>query len=184
MAEDLVVDPIGRQRYVFTPAADGDALHVEGWVDPGGSVPPHVHPVQEERFRVLEGEMELTVGRDKVRAGAGESAVVPPQTRHAFACAGSATAHFTVDVTPGGDLAGFLADFAAAGRAGYLVKLGPATLPKTPKGLLAVCALLRHHRAETVLLSPPLAVQRILMDPLAGLGERRGLGPGLARHVP
>jgi hypothetical protein len=35
------------------------------WVDPGGGVPPHVHPSMEERFEVLSGELSLLDGRNE-----------------------------------------------------------------------------------------------------------------------
>ena len=178
MAEHLVEDPVGRQRYVFRDAPGGEVLRVEGWVDPGGAVPPHVHPDQEERFEVLEGEMTFTVGRSKRRAGPGEVAVVPPGTRHAFHNAGGATVHMRVDVRPPGDLQPFLEDFAALGRGGYMMRVGKSVLPKGPGGLLRVAVLLRHYRDSTLILSPPPAVQRLVLDRLATLGERRGYAPG------
>src|SRR3712207_8076391 len=60
-------------------------LLVECWVDPGGGVPPHIHPTFEEVFEVVEGEMTFTAGRAKKRVPAGESITVPSGTRHAYA---------------------------------------------------------------------------------------------------
>jgi hypothetical protein len=178
MAEQLVEDPVGRQRYVFRRPPDGDVLHFEGWVDPGGAVPPHVHPDQEERFTILEGEMTFTVGRKKQRTGPGGVAVVPPGTRHAFHNAGGETVHMRIDVRPPHDLEAFLTDVAALGRAGHTMRVGKAVLPKGPGGLLRAAVLLRHYREHTLILSPPPFVQRLVLDRLAPLGERRGYGPG------
>lgn len=178
MAEHLVGDPVGRQRYVFRPAPDGGVLHIEGWVDPGGSVPPHIHPDQEERFEILEGEMTFTLGRKKVRKGAGGVAMVPAGTRHAFHNAGDATVHMRVETRPPRDLQQFLTDFAALGRAGYMMRVGRRVLPKSLGGILRTAVLVRHYRPNTLILSPPPVVQRLLLDPLAAIGARRGYGPG------
>ena len=65
---DVVQDPLRRQRYVFVE--HGDVLEIQIEVDPGGEVPPHLHPVASERFEVLEGEVTFEVGRDKLVARA------------------------------------------------------------------------------------------------------------------
>jgi mannose-6-phosphate isomerase-like protein (cupin superfamily) len=176
MTDELVVDPVGRQRYVFRRVTEEDGTevqHAEGWVDPGGNVPPHVHPHQEERFDVLEGEMTFTVGRGKKRARAGESVVVPPGTRHAFRSTGDVPAHIRVEARPAADLEEFLRRTAELGRSGYLVKIGPFSLPKTPRGVVEAAKLLHRHRDNTVILFPPPTVQRLLMDPLARRAARR-----------
>src|SRR5919204_3502657 len=49
---------------------------------PGGQ---HIHPLQEERFEVVEGTMRFKLGRKQVVAGAGEIVVVPPGQKHDFA---------------------------------------------------------------------------------------------------
>ena len=184
MADAETYDPIARARYSFRTetGTDGTEIqHVEAWVEPGGGVPPHIHPNYEERFEVLEGEMTFTVGREKRRAGAGEVAVVPPGTRHAFANRSARTAHMRVRARPASDLREFLEDIAALGRAGYIARLGPLQLPRTPRAALQLSLLLREYRPQTLILMPPPLLQRLLMNPLARLAERRGYeGPGVA----
>ncbi len=51
-------------------------------------------------------------------------------------------------------------------------------LPRTLTGLFGSAVVARHYRDTTVLLVPPLLVQKILLDPLAGIGTRRGFEPG------
>ena len=187
MPELEIHDPIARARYGFREETEPDGTtveHVEAWVEPGGGVPPHVHPHYEEVFEVLEGEVTFTVGREKRRSGPGETAVVPPGTRHAFANRSGGPAHMRVRARPASDLRQFLEDFAALGRAGYIARLGPVQLPRTPRALLQVSLLLREYRPQTLILMPPPLVQRLLMDPLARLAERRGYrGPGVARTL-
>ena len=96
MAGEWVVDPILRQRYSFERATEedgGEVLRVDMWVDPGGGVPPHVHPRMEERFHVLAGRAQFLSGRTWTEAGPGETAVVPAGTRHAYRNRGDEVAH-------------------------------------------------------------------------------------------
>ena len=48
MEQRVVEDPVLKQRLAFQPVENG--VRVEMWVDPGGGVPPHIHPAMEERF--------------------------------------------------------------------------------------------------------------------------------------
>ena len=63
--DELIEDPVLRLRSRFSRTADGgrEVLHIETWVDPGGEVTPHRHPVMEERFDVLGGRPEFLSGR-------------------------------------------------------------------------------------------------------------------------
>jgi quercetin dioxygenase-like cupin family protein len=183
MAEQLVEDPVARTRYAFRRFADDDGtevLRVELWVDPGGEAPPHHHPRHEERFEVLEGEMTFTLGRSEQMVGPGESVIAPAGVRHAFRNSGEATVHMRADCRPPMQMEALLSDFAAAGRAGYLGRLGSLRFPKGLGGLLQVALLTRHYRQnETmVALVPPPLVQRLLLDPFARLAKRRGYSVG------
>ncbi|HLM25957.1 MAG TPA: cupin domain-containing protein [Thermoleophilaceae bacterium] len=173
MTEQVVEDPVLKQRYVFRRT--GDVLQVEVWVDPGGGVVPHVHPTFEERFRILSGEVTFEVGRETLVAGAGEEAVVPAGARHTYRNEGFEQAHFVTDASPPvAALQGFLEDAAALSRAGKMLRPG---IPG-PRGLLPAAVMARHYRPHVRLLFPPMAVQRLILDPLAGLAERRGLRAG------
>ena len=88
MTDQVIEDPVLKQRYSFRRTAP-DVLLLEAWVDPGGGVTPHVHPSQEERFTILEGECTFTVGHKKVVKHAGETAVIPRGTRHAYRNSGN-----------------------------------------------------------------------------------------------
>jgi mannose-6-phosphate isomerase-like protein (cupin superfamily) len=170
----MVEDPVLKQRHEFHHPSD-DQLVVESWVDPGGGVTPHVHPTQHERFEVLEGECTFTVGRDKVVKRAGEVAEVPPGTRHAYRNSGTTQLHMRCEATPPMTLESFLTDVAAMSRAGLITSFG---MPKGWRGLLAGAVLLHANRDMAVILNPPPFVQRLLLDRLAPMGEKRGFVPG------
>jgi quercetin dioxygenase-like cupin family protein len=53
--------------------------------DPRGSAPPmHVHHNEDETFYVLEGEVSVFAGDERVELGAGDYAFVPRGTSHAY----------------------------------------------------------------------------------------------------
>lgn len=178
----IVHDPVFRHRLRFSETTDehgNPAMLCEMWVDPGGGVPPHVHPRMEERFTVVEGRMEFLAGRRWVAKDPGETAVVPAGTRHAYRNGGDTIAYTRCIATPPDPaLAGFLTDGAALSRAGRLTKLG---IPKGITGWLQAAAMLEAY-GEMVEMSfppaPPRFLQRLVMRPLARLAKRRGIRVG------
>ena len=178
-AQPVVEDPALKQRLSFRRTADdgGEVLEIEVWVDPGGGVPPHVHPAMEERFEVRSGHPSFLAGRKWTIAEPGETVVVPPGTRHAYRNKGEEVAHIVCRARPPSSLQEFLEDAAALGRAG---KLTQNALPKSPSALLQA-AVMAHHYRDMVVLGfplPPPPIQRLVIPPLARLGERRGYRAG------
>jgi len=147
--QKIVEDPVLRQRLAFRPSDDADdALIVEMWVDPGGGVPPHVHPAMEERFEVLSGELGLLSGRRWTAAGPGQTIVVPPRTRHAYRNTGGEVAHAICRAAPGLTLQEFLEEAAAMARAGRLTRNG---LPRSPRAVLQALSLAWRHRKMVIM---------------------------------
>jgi len=178
---EVIEDPVLRQRFSFSRdrAEDGsEVLHVEMWVDPGGGVTPHIHPVVEEHFEVLSGRPSFLAGREWKAAGAGETVVVPPAVRHAYRNDGDEVAHIVCHASPPSSLQEFLEDAAALSRAGKITR---RAMPTGATGLLAAAVMAHHYRDMVTLLFPPLpppAIQRLVLPALARLGERRGYRAG------
>lgn len=91
--QDLV-DPVtgARLRFLATAASTGGAavrmriLAPSGW----SAGPPHVHPHQTERLRVLTGPFEAKIGRGTRQLAPGDEIEVPPETRHTITLVGIA----------------------------------------------------------------------------------------------
>lgn len=84
---------------------DCDASFAFETVDPPGTgVPAHIHPDQDEFIFVLEGELDLRLGDDHVRAGAGDLVRMPRGVPHAYFTHGDATARALFWVSPAGRL--------------------------------------------------------------------------------
>ena len=83
---DVLENPISGQSLTFrrtTADTAGELLEVESSWDGAGPEPPeHYHPRQEERFEVLEGELQARVGDLERTVGAGETLDVPAGTPH------------------------------------------------------------------------------------------------------
>jgi quercetin dioxygenase-like cupin family protein len=176
----IIEDPVLRQRFTFTRTKDddGEVLHIETWVDPGGGVTPHIHPAMEERFEVLAGRPRFLAGKDWRTAEPGETVVVPAGVRHAYRNNGDAVVHMVCHARPPSTLAEFLEDTAALSRSGKLTR---QALPKSPSALLEAAVMVQHYRDMVVLLFPPLpppSIQRLVMPALARLGARRGYRAG------
>jgi len=137
-----------KQRLSFRPAEGEDAVLVDMWVEPGGGVPPHVHPSMEERFEVISGELSFLAGRKWRTAGAGQTVLVPAGTRHAYRNSGAKPAHGVCHASPPQSLEEFLTDAAAMARDGKITRHG---LPKSPPALLQVLRLALRHRRMVVM---------------------------------
>jgi quercetin dioxygenase-like cupin family protein len=163
-----VEDPVLKQRYEFR--REGEVLTVEAWVDPGGGVTPHVHPHMEERFKVLEGEIEFLVDRTWVRTA---EVVVPAGMRHAYRNTSGATAHMVAEAEPALELEEFLTDIAALSQARRFTRKGR---PTSLKAIPQLAAVAQRYR-ETVELETPL---RPLIPLAARFGSSRTTGQSTA----
>src|SRR5215212_923205 len=161
---DTLENPVTGERFTFTHTAattNGELLAFDFALRPGGAVPiPHVHPIQTERFEVLEGEMRFKVGRRTVVAGPGEVVEVAPGVAHSFANAGEHEARLRVEVRPALRMEEMLLEVVAMARAGRMTRRG---LPRNPLEL-ALLARRYDQEAHTPLLT--VGAQRLLLAPL------------------
>jgi mannose-6-phosphate isomerase-like protein (cupin superfamily) len=74
----------------------------EALVPPGGGPPPHVHSREEEGFYILEGEIVLVVGDQRLIASAGMLANMPVGTPHSFKNESGKPARMLISVAPAG----------------------------------------------------------------------------------
>ena len=69
---------------------------------PGTGIPLHVHTNEDEVFRVLEGEMELTVGDKTTILKSGDLAFGPRGVPHSWKIVGDKKAKIILSVFPAG----------------------------------------------------------------------------------
>ena len=74
----------------------------EAIVPPGGGPPPHVHSREEEGFYILEGEITLQAGEQKIVATAGMFVNMPIGLPHSFKNESNKPARMLISVAPAG----------------------------------------------------------------------------------
>jgi len=158
-----ITDPIHGSSYTFEP--DGENLWVYTWLDHGGHLPEHFHPTQVEHWEVLEGAARVRLDgtwRDLIPADG--PVEVTPNTRHELKNESGRTARLRCHVLPGGHLQDFLTESARAAQEGMF---NSHNLPTSWRGATWLAAFALRFRDETVMTSPPPALQRIVLPLVA-----------------
>jgi len=173
-------NPVTGERFTFTHTAastNGELLAFDFALRPGGAVPiPHVHPIQTERFEVVEGRMRFRVGLRTRIAGPGDVVEVAPGVMHSFANAGAEEARLRVEVRPALAMEEMFAEVVALASAGRMTRRG---LPRNP---LELADLARRYDREAHAPLLSVGVQRALLAPFvfAARHPRAGLTMALA----
>ncbi|MEM7535541.1 MAG: cupin domain-containing protein [Chloroflexota bacterium] len=80
---------------------DGAFAVIEIVTEPGESVATHVHQNEDELVYLIEGEIEVTLGDQQMKAGAGVLALLPRGIPHGFTNIGSDPSRLLVTILPG-----------------------------------------------------------------------------------
>jgi hypothetical protein len=161
------VDPVHKVSYSFR--REGSDLWVYTWLEPGAHLPEHFHPTLTEYWEAVEGKARARIDRrwrDLVPADG--PATVAPNVRHELKNESGELARMRTRVTPAGRLEEFLTESARAAREGlYNARNMPTSLRGA--GWLARFAL--RFQDETVMTSPPPAIQRLTLPLMARFGR-------------
>jgi mannose-6-phosphate isomerase-like protein (cupin superfamily) len=175
-------NPVTGQRTVFLQtAADtaGALLQLEWAGGPEWAAgPEHVHRRQEERFEVLAGRARSSIDGVERLHEPGDVFVAPPGAVHTVANAGDGEVRLLVEFRPALRSEDVLETLASLARAGRVKPDG------APRDLVELALLLREYEDEIYLARPPLAVQRLVLGPVAWLARRLGRRPERAYPVP
>lgn len=98
------VNVIGDQQTFKLTGADtnGQFTLIEEVNPPGTMIPPHVHTNEDEIFKVLEGELEVTVGDETTILKAGDLAFAPKNVPHTWKVVGDQDCKTILSVFPAG----------------------------------------------------------------------------------
>ena len=171
-AGEEIYNPVQNDWIVFRETSQdtsGQLLSAELVVSPCGGNPLHVHPNQEEHFKVLSGILDVQVGEEHRSLGEGEEATVPPGTPHRWwNAADQKEARVLVELRP-----------ALNTEIGFETIYGLARDGKTNKNgvpnLLQLAVMLNSlHKGELYLAKPPIPVQRALFRLLSPVGKLLG----------
>jgi mannose-6-phosphate isomerase-like protein (cupin superfamily) len=124
--------------------------------------PAHFHPKQDEGWRVLDGELTLTINGEQRTLASGEALTITPGTVHTFANRGTTAVRFRDIHTPALDFQQYMETLDRLTRARKLTDHGG------PSSLIHGAMVLYRHR--TTQLSASRA-QRVAETLLAQLGR-------------
>lgn len=162
-----VHDPIHHVAHAFE--REGENLWVHCWLEPGAHLPEHFHPTLEERWEALDGTLELKLdGRWRSLTDQDGPVDVTRGVRHEVRNGSGSPVRARAKVSPAGQLEEFLTEAARAARDGVFTARG---LPTSPRNAAWIAAFAQRHRQETVMTSPPPALQRIVLPLLARLAR-------------
>jgi quercetin dioxygenase-like cupin family protein len=178
-AGQALENPATGERLVFRRTAretDGEVLEYEIVFTPRGfGAQEHLHPHQQERHEVLEGELGIVVAGRERRLGPGDVEVVPPNTPHRLIAVGDSPVRAVFESRPALRSEQLAETLFGLGRDGKLNAKG------NPNPLqLAVIG--HEFGQEGQAKRPPPAVQRVLLAPLAALGRLIGYRGTYSRY--
>ena len=179
-AEDGAENPAGEDRRYYHPVqkdyttfletseeTGGDHTLLEIELAPGGGNTPHYHKTYDEHFEVVEGTLEVLVGKETRVLRPGQKAVAPRNTLHKFRNPGEERARFLVELRPGS------AGFEKAIKAGYgLARDGRVRADGTPKNLYHLAVLLEWSEIR---LPGVFTIAEPLLRFLAKRARRKGI---------
>lgn len=148
-----------------------EVLEVEATYGGAGKPPPaHLHPEQDEHFRVLEGRMRAKVEGEERELGPGDTLDIPQGTRHQMWNAESQPARVLWQTRPAGRTEQWFRSIDSLHRSGQVGRNG---MP----GPLAFGTLLSEFKDTFRLAVVPEPVTRPLVGALGAVGRLRGYRP-------
>lgn len=171
---DELLNPATGQRLRILRSSEemrGDLLEMEATFPAASEEPPeHLHPIQEEDYRVVSGSIRVRINGQERRLAEGDRLIVPPGIPHAVWNAGLADAEVRWLVKPALRTEAFLETLFRLGREG---KVDDRGLP----GLLHWAVLVWNYRQEIRLTTPPEPLGTPFFALLAAIGKLRGFRP-------
>jgi quercetin dioxygenase-like cupin family protein len=138
---------------------------------PGGKIPEHFHPFQDEVFAIESGEAHFSVNGREVVGRSGETVVVPAGARHSESNPGTEEAVGVVELRPALKSKELHEMFAGYANDGMTVSSG------APRNPLRLAVTFWYFRRDIRVTSPPPWLQNLFLPPLAALGRLCGYKP-------
>jgi quercetin dioxygenase-like cupin family protein len=173
-AGETIENPVTGERMLFRRTSretNGESVLIEVTVQPNGFVAAaHVHPVQSERFEVLQGELEFKVGRKTLVAGPGDVVTVEPGTPHRFRNVGATEARFVCEIRPA-------LQFERLIETMFSLAADGKTNRKGMPNVLRLAVIANAHFGDVRLPFPPAWIQKAGLALGAPLGRLVGYRP-------
>lgn len=170
-ARDALKNPLTGERFVVRRStADTNGALVEGVLSldahsPGS--PAHVHPVIEERLKVVSGTLKLAVRGEERTLREGDEVVIEAGTPHRLWNDADEEVRFEAVIEPALRMETLIETLFGLGRDGKLNKAGRPSI-------LQSAVILDEYSEEFRLAGVPAVLQRILFGTLAPIGKLFG----------
>jgi|BarGraIncu01122A_1022018.scaffolds.fasta_scaffold88333_1 quercetin dioxygenase-like cupin family protein len=139
--------------------------------------PEHIHPFQENSFKIISGSCIFDIDGKEQIVGPGESINIPANVPHHFWNANDIEAHYIQEFKPALEIDNFFETFFALARDGKLNKKGIPNLFHTSIIGLA-------YKDEIRMTKPPWVLQNIIYKILAPFGKLIGYRAGYKSVIP
>ena len=163
----------GEKVTIKTSAADSDGALLEmeaEWTPVEAHRPPvHFHPLQDERFEIAEGELNVKLEGETHVLRAGDVLDVPRGAKHSMWNSGGTVTRASWQVWPALRTEDFFAAVQAMRAAGKAGKGGMITLP--------AAGLIFAAFPDEFRLAMPAPLWRLVVALLAGIARLRGYPP-------
>jgi quercetin dioxygenase-like cupin family protein len=179
-AGDTIENPVTGERAVVrvgTEESEGQLVVSDLYVKPGGAVlGEHVHPVIEESFTVVRGQVGFRIdGRESI-AELDKRLHVPAGTAHDWWNAGEEEAHVVVEISPARRFEEALLNSFGLAQDGK-------TNSKGMPNLLQLVLFAREFEDVLYFTTPPRAVQKILFGVLTPIARALGYRGSYPRYI-
>jgi quercetin dioxygenase-like cupin family protein len=143
---------------------DGELLEIECFSPPTAvKEPEHIHPLQENIFKIISGSCVFKVEGEEQIVGAGRTISILPKAKHHFWNSGDTVAHYMQEFRPALHIEEFFETFFALSRD---EKLNEKGIPN----FFHVSLIALKHQDEIRLTKPPWALQLLTYWILAPIG--------------
>jgi len=129
---DKIINPVIGEEIVFhttSKQSKGEKTVMEVLIQPKGGNPLHYHNLFSETFYVIDGELSVQIGKEKMKLKAGQTATAPMKTVHRFYNTSGKQVRFTVELRPASE--GFENVLRIAFGLAQDGKAGPNGMPKS-----------------------------------------------------
>jgi quercetin dioxygenase-like cupin family protein len=182
-AGDIMTSPATGETFRFIKTAadtNGELLQIDMVIAPGGgakAVPPHIHPIQEERFYIKTGQIKFLLNGEEFVAGSGETVIVPAGAAHTWSNATSGEATFLLEMEPALDWEVLFETLCAVSQQGMLGQDGKSS----PLGMAVV---LNKYKDHMYVAGMPIGLQKVLFAAMAVIGRLLGHKPEHSYFTP
>ena len=172
-AGDTIENPVTGERLVFKKTSvetGGEYVLFECFVKPSGFVAAaHVHPLQQERFQVLEGTVMFRIDGQELAAEPGDTILVAAGRKHQFWNETDEEVRFVCEVRPALQFEQLIDTMFSLAQAGKTNRKG---MPNP----LRLAVIAEAHFDTVRLPFPPIWMQRVGLALGAPVGRLLGYG--------